>query len=62
MLAKTFEKYELNFSQSALFHIKTRVNLKYFGNDSRLILFSEEIYSTYHKNTASFSGLLQYIL
>ena len=62
MLAKTFEKYELKFSHSALFHIKTRVNLKYFGNDSSLISLSEESYSTYHKNTASFSGLFQYIL
>ena len=33
ILAKNFEKQKLNFSRSALFHMKTRVNLKYFVND-----------------------------
>ena len=32
---KTLEKQKLNFSPSALFHLKTRVSLKYFLNDSR---------------------------
>ena len=30
---KTPEKHELNFSLNALFHIKTRVYLKYFMNN-----------------------------
>ena len=30
---KTLEKQKLNFSHSALFHMKTRVSLKYFVND-----------------------------
>ena len=33
MLAKSYEKQKLNFSCSALFHMKTRVSLKYFVND-----------------------------
>ena len=33
MLAKTLEKQKLNFSCSVLFHMKTRVSLKYFVND-----------------------------
>ena len=33
MLAKSLEKQKLNFSCSALFHMKTRVSLKYFVND-----------------------------
>ena len=33
ILAKTFEKQKLNFTHSALFHMKTRVVLKYFVND-----------------------------
>ena len=40
ILAKTLEKQELNFSRSALFHMKTRVSLRYFMNDcSYLFLF-----------------------
>ena len=35
ILAKTAEKKKLNFSRSALFHIKTRVSLKYFVNGCR---------------------------
>ena len=37
ILAKlsTLEKRKLNFSCSALFHVKTRVNFKYFVNDCR---------------------------
>ena len=30
ILVKTLEKKKLNFSRSALFHMKTRVSLKYF--------------------------------
>ena len=30
---KTHKKQKLNFSRSALFHMKTRVSLKYFVND-----------------------------
>ena len=30
--AKTLEKQKLNFYRSALFHMETRVNLKYFVN------------------------------
>ena len=33
ILAKIIEKQKLNFSCSALFHMKTRVSLKYFVND-----------------------------
>ena len=33
---KTLEKQKLIFSRSALFHMKTRVSLKYFGNDCGL--------------------------
>ena len=33
ILAKTLEKQKLNFSRIALFHIKTRLSLKYFVND-----------------------------
>ena len=33
ILAKTLEKSKLNFSSSAIFHMKTRVSLKYFVND-----------------------------
>ena len=32
ILAKTVEKKKLNFSRSALFHVKTRVCLKYYVN------------------------------
>ena len=32
ILAKTIEKPKLNFSRWALFHMKTRVSLKYFVN------------------------------
>ena len=32
-LAKTLEKQKLNFSRSELFHMKTRVSLKYHVND-----------------------------
>ena len=32
ILAKTLEKQKLNFSHSALFHMETRVRLKYFVN------------------------------
>ena len=35
ILAKALEKQKLNFACSALFHIKTRVNLKYFVDDGR---------------------------
>ena len=30
---KPLKKQKLNFSRSALFHLKTRVSLKYFVND-----------------------------
>ena len=30
---KTLQKRKLNFSRGALFHMKTRVNLKYFVRD-----------------------------
>ena len=33
ILAKTLAAQKLNFSRSQLFHIKTRVSLKYFVND-----------------------------
>ena len=33
ILAKSLEKQEVNFSRSTLFHMKTRVGLKYFVND-----------------------------
>ena len=33
ILAKAFEKQKLNFSRGALFHMKTRVRLKYFVGD-----------------------------
>ena len=33
LLAKAIEKQKLNSSRSGLFHIKTRVSLKYFVND-----------------------------
>ena len=33
ILAKSLEKQEVNFSRSTLFHMKTRVDLKYFVND-----------------------------
>ena len=39
------EKYKLDFSRSALFHMKTRVCLKYFVNDCRLIMV---IVCSYH--------------
>ena len=32
ILAKTLEKQKLNFSRTALFHIKTRASLRYFVN------------------------------
>ena len=35
-LAKSSEKKKLNFSLSALFHMKTRVCLKYFVRDCSL--------------------------
>ena len=35
IVAKPFEKQKSNFSRNALFHMKTRVSLKYFGNDCR---------------------------
>ena len=34
IVAKNFGREKLNFSGSALFHMKTRVSLKYFVNDS----------------------------
>ena len=34
---KTIEKQKLNFPRSALFHMETRVSLKYFVNGSRCI-------------------------
>ena len=34
-LAKTPKKQNLNFSHSTLFHMKTKVSLKYFVNDCR---------------------------
>ena len=34
---KTLEKQILNFSRSALFHMKTRVSLTYFVNDCRYL-------------------------
>ena len=37
ILAKTLEKHKLNFSRSAQFHMKTRVSLKYFMNNCRLM-------------------------
>ena len=36
ILAKTLATQKLNFSSIQLFHIKTRVNLKYFDNDCRI--------------------------
>ena len=33
LVAKSPEKQKLNFSCNALFHMKTRVCLKYFAND-----------------------------
>ena len=33
ILAKPLEKHKLNFSHSALFHMKTIASLKYFVND-----------------------------
>ena len=36
VLAKSPEKQNLNLSHSALFHMKSRVHLKYFVNDCRL--------------------------
>ena len=33
ILAKTLDRQKLNFSPSALFHMKTRVSLNYFVND-----------------------------
>ena len=37
ILAKTAEKEKLNFSRSVLFHMKTRLCLKYYGNGCSLI-------------------------
>ena len=37
MLANIFEKQKLNFYLSALFHMKTRVSLKYFVNDCKCL-------------------------
>ena len=34
ILAKTLGKQKLNFRHSTLFHMQTRVSLKYFVNDS----------------------------
>ena len=36
ILGKTLEKQKLNFSRSALFHMKTGVSLKYFVNDCKM--------------------------
>ena len=33
MLGKAFERWKLNFSRSALFHIETKVCVKYFVHD-----------------------------
>ena len=41
ILAKTLEKEKLNFSRSALFHMKTRVSIRYFVNDCRLIRYAK---------------------
>ena len=35
-MKKTHEKQKLNFSRSAVFHMRTRVCLKYFVHDCRL--------------------------
>ena len=39
ILAKTLEKQKLNFSCSALFHMKTRASFKYFVNECLRIFF-----------------------
>ena len=41
ILAKTFEKQKLHFPRSALFRMKTKVSLKFFGNSYRLAIFSD---------------------
>ena len=38
ILVRTLEKQKLNFFHSALFHLKTRVSLKYFVNDCRSVI------------------------
>ena len=43
-LAKTLEKQKLNFSRSALFHMKTRVSLKYLVNDCRYLNMMPKTY------------------
>ena len=39
-IKKTIEKQNSNFFRSALFHMKTRVSVKYFVNDCELRLGS----------------------
>ena len=57
VLAKISSKIEiLNFSRSALFYIKTRVCLKYFGNDFiNLVIFVtlRRLTQFYHKIIAT---------
>ena len=36
ILAKTIEKQKLNFFRSALFHMETRVSLKYLWNGCKI--------------------------
>ena len=46
VLVKSPEKQKLNFSRSALFHMKTGVCLKYFDNDCSLIFQFFKCYKT----------------
>ena len=52
MLAKTLEKQKLNFSRSALLHMKTGVNLKYFvAGCSYALCWHTEIVLCYQKTS-----------
>ena len=60
ILAKSTTKLQLNFSRSALFHMKTRVSLKYFATDCGLtfsqIWYSPSLFKKVMLSTTNFSS------
>ena len=63
IVAKSAAKYWLNFSRSALFHMKTRVRLKYFATDfdiDKIFILAERLHTRvwfYEIKTLSLSRL-----